>query len=179
MKKITIFWGQWNSRMMPVTLNGKDVPHFASRTGTMEQRLMTRNRSFTLLTCSGVSNTGRLTTQAASILVHRDPDLFDCHLSAKQVTTDLLRELEFADRLVIIDGCGDRCAAKKLKESGIEPDIHIIVTDNGIAKKGMAEVEYWEIERLIQGILRELQGVGPEAEETDSICDRTGVGCDQ
>jgi uncharacterized metal-binding protein len=114
-------------------------------------------RLITLLTCSGVSNTGRLTTQAASILVRRDPDRFDCHLTAKQVTKDLLKELEHSDVLVIVDGCGDQCAAKKMKGSEIEPDIHIIATEHGIAKKGMVEVEFMEIERLIQAIVQEVE----------------------
>jgi hypothetical protein len=50
---------------------------------------MNPSRSYTLLTCSGVSNTGRLTTQVASVLVRRDPDRFECHLTAKQATRDL------------------------------------------------------------------------------------------
>jgi uncharacterized metal-binding protein len=118
---------------------------------------MSDPRTFTLLTCSGVSNTGRLTTQAASILIRRIPDLFECHLTAKQATRDLLLELEHSDGLVVIDGCADRCATKKLKGSGIEPDILIIATDIGIEKKGLAEVEFREIEQLIQSILREVQ----------------------
>jgi uncharacterized metal-binding protein len=114
-------------------------------------------RSFTLLTCSGVSNTGRVTTHAASILIRRNPELFDCHITAKQGTMDLLRELGHTDCLVVIEGCPDRCAAKKLGASGIEPEIHIIATEHGIEKKGMDDVEFWEIERLIQAILEAVQ----------------------
>ncbi len=110
-------------------------------------------RTCTLITCSGVSNTGRVTTQAASILIRRNPELFDCHITANQATIDLLRELEHADCLVVIEGCPDQCAAKKLGASGIEPEIHIIATEHGIEKKGMDDVEFWEIERLIQAIL--------------------------
>lgn len=118
---------------------------------------MIHQRSYTLLTCSGFSNTGRLTTQAASILVRRNPDLFDCHITAKQATEDIIKELEHTDCLVIIEGCPDICAAKKLGASGIEPDIHIIATEHGIKKKGMEDVEFWEIERLIRGILEIIQ----------------------
>jgi hypothetical protein len=45
---------------------------------------------------------------------------------------------------------------KKLQGSGIEPEIHIIATDHGISKKGMADVEFWEIEHLIQAIVQEV-----------------------
>jgi uncharacterized metal-binding protein len=115
---------------------------------------MNQPRSFTLLTCSGVSNTGRLTTEAASILVRRNPCLFDCHLTAQQATQDILKELQHGDGLVVIEGCSDRCAAKKLGAYGIEPEIHIIATDHGIEKKGMADVEFWEIEQIIERVLR-------------------------
>ncbi len=115
-------------------------------------------RSYTLLTCSGVSNTGRLTTQAASVLIGRDPDRFECHLTAKQATQDLLRELEGTDCLVIVDGCSDQCAAKKLRGSRIEPDIHIIATDYGIKKNGLTSVQFQEIEQLIQAIIQSVEG---------------------
>jgi len=114
-------------------------------------------RSFALLTCSGVSNTGRLTTQAASILVRRYPERFTCHLTAKQTTHDLICGLEYTDCLVVIDGCKDQCAAKKLSSSGLGPDIHIIATDQGIEKNGMADVQFWEIEQLVQAISRAVQ----------------------
>jgi len=118
---------------------------------------MSDPRSFTLLTCSGISNTGRLTTHAASVLVRRDPERFTCHLTAKQATYDLICGLEDTDCLLVIDGCQDRCAAKKLSSSGLGPDIHIIATDQGIEKNGMADVQFWEIEQLVRAISQAVQ----------------------
>jgi uncharacterized metal-binding protein len=106
-----------------------------------------------LITCSGVSNTGKLTTQAAGILAQKEPDLFEGHLHAKQSTRDMETVIT-GGKLVVIDGCGDRCAAKKLKSLCLIPYIHIIATEEGIVKNGMADPTFEEIETLVAAIRR-------------------------
>ena len=89
-----------------------------------------------LITCSGVSNTGKLTAQVGGILAQKEPDLFEGHLHAKQSTRDMETVIN-GGKLVVIDGCGDCCAAKKLKSLCLTPHIHIIATEEGIEKNGM------------------------------------------
>jgi uncharacterized metal-binding protein len=100
--------------------------------------------SLVLVTCSGISNTGKLTAQVAGILMQREPDLFDGHLHVKQSTHDMERVINGA-KVVVVDGCKDHCAAKKLKSLCITPHIHIIATEEGIEKNGMADPGYDEI----------------------------------
>ena len=109
-----------------------------------------------LITCSGVSNTGKLTTQVAGILAQKEPDLFEGHLHAKQSTRDM-EEVINGGKVVVLDGCGDRCAAKKLKSLCIIPHIHIIATEEGIEKNGMADPLFDEIETLITAVLRKVR----------------------
>ena len=59
-------------------------------------------------------------------------------------------------KVVVIDGCGDRCAAKKLKSLCLTPHIHIIATEEGIEKNGMADPKFDEIETLIAAIRAEV-----------------------
>ena len=94
-----------------------------------------------LITCSGLSNTDRLTTQAAMVLVSRSPGAIAWvqahkgdHLIA-DVTTD-------ASQIIVIDGSSDHCATKKCGLVGVTADIHIVATELGIEKKGMGEVQY-------------------------------------
>ena len=86
-----------------------------------------------LITCSGLSNTGRLTTQAAMMLVSRSPGAIAWvqahkgeHLIA-DVTTG-------ADQIIVIDGCSDHCATKKCGLEGVTADIHIVATE--LSQKG-------------------------------------------
>ncbi|MDO9035841.1 MAG: putative zinc-binding protein [Methanoregula sp.] len=104
-----------------------------------------------LVTCSGVSNTGKLTTQAAQILLQRKPGHY-IWMHAKQSTAMLEAEIGDADQLIVIDGCKDCCATKKLSASRIAPHHHIIATELGIEKKGMGEVQYDEIEKVVAAV---------------------------
>lgn len=105
-----------------------------------------------LLTCSGISNTGRLTTAAAQELLRRRPGRY-VWLHAKQSAAMLDAEIGDADRVIVLDGCTDCCATKKLTAAGHRSDCQIIATGIGIEKNGMAEVRYDEIERLVAAVL--------------------------
>ena len=110
-----------------------------------------------IITCSGVSNTGKLTTQAAQTLLQRKPGQY-IWMHAKQSAATLEAEVGDADRVIVLEGCTDCCATKKLAAAGIHPDIHIIATSLGIEKNGMAEVQFHEIETVLSTISRHITG---------------------
>lgn len=120
----------------------------------VQRDLLTEGEIMTsaLVTCSGVSNTGKLTTQAGMIVMQRKPGMFQC-MNCKQSAESLRTEAAGSDRLIVLDGCTDCCATKKLSAAGLEPDIHIIATELGIEKNGMAEVRFEEIEKVVRAIL--------------------------
>ena len=110
-----------------------------------------------LVTCSGISNTGKLTTQAAQILMQRKPGAY-VWMHAKQSAGSLEADAGGAELVIALDGCTDCCATKKLTAAGIVPDIHIIATGLGIGKNGMADVQYHEIETVLAAIDRHTTG---------------------
>ncbi|MDQ1274551.1 MAG: hypothetical protein QG610_122, partial [Euryarchaeota archaeon] len=87
-----------------------------------------RKRSTLIFACSGLSNTGKLTMQAASTLAFRRPDLYRAAAALKGVDTvkDALSE---GFRVLALDGCEDRCATKKLGEAGIKAEVYLMVTE--------------------------------------------------
>ena len=107
-----------------------------------------------LVTCSGISNTGKLTTQAALTLLQRRPGHY-VWMNAKQSAESLEVEVRDADQIIVIDGCTDCCAKKKLSASRIIPHRHIIATEIGVIKNGMAEVEYHEIEKVVHAVIND------------------------
>jgi len=109
--------------------------------------------TFALVTCSGISNVGKLTTQAGMLLKQRKTGMFLC-MNGKQSAESLRMDAEGAERLIVLDGCTDCCATKKLTAAGLMPDVHIIATGLGIEKKGMGEVEYDEIETMVRAIMK-------------------------
>jgi len=109
-----------------------------------------------LVTCSGISNTGRLTTQAAQYLLLKDSGRFTW--VPVQRSPEVLRNL-ISDEAgaLVLNGCSDCCATKKLREHGLYQGTELKVTDLGILKKGMAEVQYDEIEIVVSAIREILQ----------------------
>ena len=86
-----------------------------------------------LVTCSGISNTGKLTTQAGMLLMQRKPGMFLC-MNCKQSAETLKLDAGGAERLIVIDGCTDHCATKKLTAAGLVADVHIIARSIAIEK---------------------------------------------
>jgi len=104
-----------------------------------------------LVTCSGISSTGKLTTQAALALMQNWPGRYQW-THVKKSAASLEDEVRDADRVVVIEGCHDCCAMKKLAGTMVSPSCHIIATDLGIEKNGMADVQYDEIERVVAAV---------------------------
>ena len=106
----------------------------------------------TLITCSGISNTGKLTTQAALALLQRRPGSY-VWVRAQQNCGVPADEIEEAERVIVLDGCADCCAKKKLTEAGFIPDHHLVATEIGITKNGMADVQFAEISKVVTAVL--------------------------
>ncbi|MBN1194187.1 MAG: putative zinc-binding protein [Methanomicrobiaceae archaeon] len=109
--------------------------------------------AFTIITCSGISNTGKLTTQAGTVLLHRCPAKVEACTAATRPTASLENTARQAEKILVLDGCSDCCGRKKLQALGIDPHLHLIATDAGIVKRGMDEPHYEEIERLAAAVL--------------------------
>jgi uncharacterized metal-binding protein len=104
-----------------------------------------------LVTCSGISNTGKLTTQAAIALMQKWPGRYQW-THVKKSAASLEEEVRDAERVIVIEGCHDCCATKKLAAITASPHCNIIATDLGIEKNGMADVQYHEIEKVVRAV---------------------------
>jgi uncharacterized metal-binding protein len=113
--------------------------------------------TYALVTCSGISNTGKLTTQAATMLMQRKPAQY-VWMHAKQSAATLEAGIRDAEQVIVIDGCTDCCAKKKLSASSLVPHHHIIATELGIEKKGMDEVQYDEIGKVVAAVDQKITG---------------------
>lgn len=111
----------------------------------------------TLITCSGISNTGKLTTKVGEILMQRSPGLIE-HCISCRVEPDRLHDaLSHAEKIVVLDGCSDCCGSKKVREQGYEPEILFIATECGIIKNGMEDPRFDEIDLLTKVVREQLR----------------------
>ncbi len=113
--------------------------------------------AFTVIACSGISNTGKLTAQAGTMLLRCSCGAVEACIAATRSTASLEAAVRHADRILVLDGCPDCCGKKKVRALGVEPHLHIVATDCGIRKNGMAEPRFDEIERLSAAVLEAIR----------------------
>ncbi len=126
------------------------------------------DRPVLLLTCSGISHTGKLTTMTGNSLRCRHPVLIARHLELPALKRSLEKELEDDECLVAVDGCQECCAKKRMDLIGKIPDAHIIATREGIIKRGMEEPRYDEIEGLSMIIMKTIR----ENTRDEEVCEK-------
>ena len=112
-----------------------------------------------LVTCSGLSNTGKCTTRAAMMLRQRNPELVDYHIAASGEKAMAMPEGLDADslRVIVIDGCEDFCGRKKAEQCGLVPACHVVATACGVVKSGMDEPVFRDIEVICRAAETELR----------------------
>jgi len=115
------------------------------------------DRQILLLTCSGVSHTGKLTTRTGNWLRYRHPKLITRHLQLTALKRPLEDEFQADENLVVVDGCEECCVKKRMDAIGARLDVYIVATREGISKRGMEEARSEEIEALSQVIVRKVR----------------------
>ena len=129
------------------TENRESLPGRTSET----EKASGKRKNTLIFACSGLSNTGKLTMQAASALAFRRPDMYRASAAHKGVDAveDAVSE---GFRILALDGCTDRCATKKLDEAGLKADVYMMVTELGIEKTRPSDVKPEYIEKIIRAI---------------------------
>ena len=123
------------------------------------------DRPVLLLTCSGISHTGQLTTMVGNSIRCRHPVLVARHLKLTALKRSLEHELTGNECLIAVDGCDEGCAKKRMDLLGKIPDSYLIATREGITKRGMEEPRYDEIECLCQAVVKNIRNGGRTNEE--------------
>jgi len=113
--------------------------------------------AMTLITCSGLSNVGRLTTAVAQNVLIRHPGRFEW-VRAQAGPGAIAEATDGADLVIALDGCEDCCGSRKAAEAGMEPSLRLRATELGVVKDGRAEVRYAEIETVARAVLAAAEG---------------------
>ncbi len=116
-----------------------------------------------LVTCSGLSNTGKLTTQVAVALTRYNPGILEW-IRASAGPDRLMQVAGSGDQVIEVNGCPDCCAGKKLCEIGIISDAVVTATDLGVVKNGMDDPAYSDIELVTNVIMKTLATLDTEKE---------------
>jgi len=104
--------------------------------------------STVLFTCSGISNTGKLTDIAAKTLSFRKPGLFRA-IPAQKGAENLEDAKREGELIFVVDGCEEHCAKKKLEVAGLEADMQVVLTQIGIKKTNPSDIKSEYVEQVI------------------------------
>lgn len=130
---------------------GKEPTNSLTNKADETKKTSGKRKNTLIFACSGLSNTGKLTMQAASTLAFRRPDLYRAAAAHKGV--DAVEDaISDGFKILALDGCSDRCATKKLNEAGMKADIYLMVTELGVEKTRPSNVKPEYIEKIIKAI---------------------------
>ncbi len=112
-----------------------------------------------LFACSGGSNVGQISNDAARALDQLEQGSFFCLIGVGAGVEPIVERTKKAGTtLVAIDGCNVACAKKALEKIGVAPDVYVEVTQLGIEKGHHFNHTREEVAQTAQAVVDALKG---------------------
>ena len=111
--------------------------------------------------CSGASNVGVLSFQAAIRLAREGFGNFSCIAGIGSRNMPMIRATKMAGERVVVDGCLIGCGRKIMEANQIPIDRYVIVTELGIDKSHDFDVDDSDIEIVVEAVKRPQEGTLP------------------
>jgi uncharacterized metal-binding protein len=111
--------------------------------------------------CSGASNVGVLSFQAAIRLAQEGVGAFSCIAGIGSNNPPMIRAAKSAGERVVIDGCPIGCARKIMDANLIPIDRYVIVTELGIGKTHGFDVDDCDLQTVVEEVKRPQEGALP------------------
>ncbi len=132
----------------------------------------------TILACSGGSNVGQLTNEAAKQLDIAGDGKFFCLAGVGGHISGMVASVEGSDRVLVLDGCPVACARKTMEAAKLANYGYLVVTELGIEKKHDFQLDDSDVATVIDAARATLKRLA--SEETDGsdlaqTADRSGV----
>lgn len=109
-----------------------------------------------VLACSGSSNVGQLTNDLALRMTREGFGKMSCLAGVGAHLSGFVVSARDCDRLIVLDGCPQKCAAKTLEHVGIRPHVYLLFTEHGFAKRHDVPVQPEEVERAREVVVQRL-----------------------
>lgn len=100
----------------------------------MSEQCCTANKQIMILACSGGSNVGQLSNQAAVELTREGRGRMFCLVGIGGGLSGFVQSAKDVPSMVLIDGCDVGCGKKTLEREGVPVDKYVVITDLGITK---------------------------------------------
>lgn len=141
----------------------------------MTQECCTSSKQVMILACSGASNVGQLSNQAAVELTREGFGKMYCLAGIGAHLSGFVQSAKDVPAMVAIDGCQVACGKKILEHSEISPGVYVIVTDLGIEKTHDTVLSAEELQRVKAAVREACNGhlmtAGVEVAASSSCCE--------
>lgn len=107
-----------------------------------------------ILACSGGSNVGQLSNQAAIELTQEGFGKLSCLAGVGAHLSGFVQSARDIDNLVVIDGCSVGCAKGVLEQAEVTLRAYLVVTDLGIDKNKDMDLKRDEINQVKEAVRR-------------------------
>lgn len=127
-----------------------------------------------ILACSGGSNVGQLSNQAAVELTQEGFGRMFCLAGIGGQLSGFVRSAKDAPVMVAVDGCQVGCARAILKDAQVPLQHYLVLTDEGIEENKNFKLERADIDRVKDAIKRVASQANSANMAPASAC---GCGC--
>lgn len=131
----------------------------------MAEKCMCQPTEVLIFACSGGSNVGQISNQAAIALTKEGKGRFFCLAGIGGHISGITESTKTGKRIVAIDGCPVQCARKTLEHAGFGLDVYVVVTEMGIEKSHDFAIEQNAIIDVVEKVKEEI-GLGQPAATT-------------
>jgi uncharacterized metal-binding protein len=113
-----------------------------------------------IFACSGGSNVGQITNEAAKKLDDEGVGTFYCLAGVAGKIEPIIANTRGADRVICLDGCSVACAKAVLEMADVPISCYVVATDLGIEKGHHFDLTDAEVESVCAAARRSGEGQG-------------------
>ena len=107
-----------------------------------------------VLACSGGSNVGQMTNEAAKRLDMMGDGKFFCLAGVGGQISSMVTSVKGADKVLVLDGCPVGCGKKCAELAGVTGYHHLVVTELGIEKKHVYDLSEADLAKTVEASRR-------------------------
>ncbi len=123
-----------------------------------------------ILACSGGSNVGQLSNQAAVELTQEGFGKMFCLAGIGGRLSGFVQSAKDTPKMVAVDGCPVGCAKAILKEADIPMDSYLVITEEKIEKNKNFNLERTDVDRVKAAVKTAVNGAGrPLASSSEAV----------
>jgi uncharacterized metal-binding protein len=105
--------------------------------------------------CSGCSNIAQLANDVAVKMDREGLAEMSCIAGVGGNVKPLVKKAQSGRKIIAIDGCVLQCAKSCLKNVGVSPDVHYILTDHGMKKEYHKDYDSENVNNIFDMIVKD------------------------